>query len=308
VSVAFLFPGQGSQHVGMGQDVYRAEPASRAVFDQADEQLGFALSELCFNGPEDRLTDTVNQQPALLVTSIAIWEAMKARNWTPPDFVAGHSMGEFSALVVSGSLVFDQALNLVRRRGELMKAAGKQEPGAMAAILALDVTRIETICAQAAKSTGRPVQVANDNCPGQVVISGDRKALDEAVRLAQEAGARKVVQLPITIAAHSALMYSAGAEFAKAVDNAPIKAPTVPIIGNVSGQPLTNPDDIRKELKAQLTSPVRWTESMNYLLDEGVDTFVEVGPGTVLLGLMKRINRKAARVQWDTQLDLERMD
>lgn len=308
MSVAFLFPGQGSQHVGMGQDIYRAEPASRAVFDQADEQLGFSLSDLCFNGPEDSLTDTVNQQPALLVTSIAIWEAMKARNWTAPDYVTGHSLGEFSALVVSGSLVFDQALKLVRRRGELMKAAGKREPGAMAAILALDVAQIEAICARAAESTGRPVQVANDNCPGQVVISGDREALDEAVRLAQVAGARKVVRLPITIAAHSGLMYSAAGEFAKAVDSTPINVPTVPIIGNVSGQPLTSSDDIRKELKAQLTAPVRWTESMNYLLDEGVDNFVEVGPGTVLLGLMKRINRKAARVQWDTQLNLEKMN
>jgi [acyl-carrier-protein] S-malonyltransferase len=292
----------------MGHDVYQAEPASRAVFDQADKQLGFALSELCFNGPEDSLTDTANQQPALLVTSIAIWEAMKARNWTTPEYVAGHSLGEFSALVVSGSLVFDQALNLVRRRGELMKAAGKQEPGAMAAIIALGVDQIKTICARATESTGRPVQVANDNCPGQVVISGDREALDEAVIFAKEAGARKVVRLPITIAAHSALMYSAASEFAKAVDSTPINAPTVPIIGNVSGQPLTSPDEIRQELKAQLTAPVRWTESMNYLLDEGVDTFIEVGPGTVLLGLMKRINRKAARVQWDMQLDLDKMN
>ncbi|HSG16454.1 MAG TPA: ACP S-malonyltransferase [Anaerolineae bacterium] len=298
MSVAFLFPGQGSQHVGMGQGLYQAKPASRAVFDQADELLGFRLSTLCFDGPEERLTDTVNQQPALLVTSVAAWQAMSADNWSPPDYVAGHSLGEFTALVIAGSLTFRDGLALVRRRGELMKAAGERAPGAMAAVLALDVAQLEAICRQAQEDTGRPVQVANDNCPGQVVISGDRIALDRAVDLAKQAGARKVVNLPISIAAHSALMESAASDFAIAVDDATIAPPKAPVIGNVSGLPMTSADEIRAELKAQLTSPVRWTGSMNYLLDQGVTDFVEVGPGEVLLGLMKRINRKAKRVKY----------
>ncbi len=299
MSVAFLFPGQGSQHVGMGQALCFAEPTARAVFDQADQLLGFSLSDLCFNGPEEILTDTVNQQPALLVTSIAAWRIMQERDWPKAEFVAGHSLGEFSALVAAGSLTFEDGLALVRRRGELMKAAGEREPGAMAAILALDVETVEGICAEAEQISGRPIQIANDNCPGQVVISGDKTALEEAIKMAQEAGARKVVQLPISIAAHSALMASASAEFAGAVNSTTILPPQVPVIGNVSARPLTKPEEIRVELMAQLTSPVRWTGSMQFLLEQGVDTFIETGPGNVLLGLMKRIDRKATRKQFE---------
>ena len=299
MSVAFLFPGQGSQHVGMGRELYQSEPASRAVFDQADEQLGFSLSALCFDGPEESLTETVNQQPALLATSIAAWRATENRDLVRPDYVAGHSLGEFSALVAAGSLDFGDALALVRKRGELMKQAGEREPGGMAAILALDIDQVEQICAQAEEATGRPVQVANDNCPGQVVISGDMQALTEAMEFAGAAGARKVVQLPITIAAHSALMASAAGEFAEAVDRTPIAAPHVPVIGNVSARPLTTAKDIRAELKAQLTAPVRWSDSMRYLLEKGAMDFVEVGPGSVLLGLVKRIDRKTRRITFE---------
>jgi [acyl-carrier-protein] S-malonyltransferase len=295
VGVAFLFPGQGSQHVGMGFDLYQAQPVSRAVFDQADQQLGFSLSDLCFNGPEESLVDTVNQQPALLVTSIAMLRAMQANGSADPDFVAGHSMGEFSALVAAGSISFADGLALVRRRGELMKEAGEQRPGAMAAIIALETAQVAAICAEASEKTGRPVQLANDNCPGQLVISGDQSALAEAMALAQTARARKVVQLPISIAAHSELMRSAAEAFARVVDETPISLPRMPLIGNVSAQPLTTPTAIRAELKAQLTAPVRWTESMNYLVQQGVDTVYEVGPGNVLLGLMKRINRSVNR-------------
>lgn len=299
MSTAFVFPGQGSQHVGMGQALYQAEPASRAVFDQADRLLGFPISTLCFSGPDEELTDTINQQPALFVTSLAAWQATVARGMSHSDFVAGHSLGEFSALVAAGSLSFDDGLALVRRRGELMKAAGEREPGAMAAILALDVDTVETICFEAQSQTGRPLQVANDNCPGQVVISGDSQALKVAVQLAQDAGARKIVQLPITIAAHSPLMESATTPFAEAVDQTPISAPKIPIIGNVSARPLESAADIRAELKQQLTSPVRWTGSINYLLDQGVDTFIEVGPGDVLLGLIRRISRSTKRAKFD---------
>ncbi len=299
MSVAYLFPGQGSQHVGMGQALYVAEPTARAVFDQADELLGFPLADLCFNGPEEILTDTVNQQPALLVTSIAVWRVMQEQDWPEAKYAAGHSLGEFCALVAAGSLTFEDGLALVRRRGELMKAAGEQEPGAMAAILALDVDAVEGICAEAEQITGRPIQVANDNCPGQVVISGDKTALEEAIKMAQAAGARKVVKLPISIAAHSALMASASTEFAVAVNSTTILSPQVPVIGNVSARPLTNPEEIRVELMAQLTSPVRWSGSMQFLLELGVDTFIETGPSNVLLGLMKRIDRKATRKQFN---------
>jgi [acyl-carrier-protein] S-malonyltransferase len=285
----------------MGFDLYQAQPVSRAVFDQANQQLGFSLSDLCFNGPEESLVDTVNQQPALLATSIALLRVMQTNGTADPAFVAGHSMGEFSALVAAGSLTFIDGLSLVRKRGELMKAAGERQPGAMAAVLALNASQLEAICAEASQKTGRPVQVANDNCPGQLVISGDETALTEAMALALAAGARKVVQLPISIAAHSQLMASAAEEFASAVDNTPIAPPRMPVIGNVTAQPLTTPEEIRAELKAQLTSPVRWTDSMNFLVDQGVDAVYEVGPGDVLLSLMKRINHSTARNKFDLQ-------
>lgn len=283
--------------MGMGLELYQNTPEARAVFDQADEQLGFALSTLCFEGPEETLTDTVNQQPALFVTSLAMWQRMQAQAWEMPAYMAGHSLGELSALTAAGALSFADGLQLVRRRGELMKAAGEREPGAMAAILALDIPTVKAICEQASDGDGRSVQVANDNCPGQVVISGDEVALTRAMALAEEAKARKVVKLPITIAAHSQLMASAAEAFAQAVDTTPIQAPQVPVIGNVTAQPLTTPDQIRNELKAQLTAGVAWTDSMNYLLAQGVDTFVEVGPGDTLLSFMKRIDRKASRVK-----------
>lgn len=282
--------------MGMGLELYQNTPEARAVFDQADEQLGFALSTLCFEGPEDTLTDTVNQQPALFVTSLAMWQRMQAQGWEMPAFMAGHSLGELSALTAAGALSFSDGLRLVQNRGELMKAAGEREPGAMAAILALDIPTVNAICEQASDSNGS-VQVANDNCPGQVVISGDETALTRAMELATEAKARKVVKLPITIAAHSTLMASAAEAFAQAVDATPIQAPNVPVIANVTAQSLTTPDQIRDELKAQLTSGVAWTDSMTYLLAQGVDTFVEVGPGDTLLSFMKRIERKASRVK-----------
>lgn len=285
----------------MGKDAYEYSQNARALFDQADQQLGFSLSSLCFNGPEDQLTDTINQQPALFVTSMAALAVMEEQGWDSPAFVAGHSLGELSALAAAGSISFADGLALVRRRGELMKEAGEKSPGAMAAILALDIPTVQALCKEAAADIGQPVQVANDNCPGQVVISGDEAALEKAMSLAQEAGARKVVKLPITIAAHSALMASASADFATAVANTTIHAPTVPIIGNVTARPLTTPDEIRRELNAQLTSSVLWTDTITYLLDQGVETFVEVGSGEVLLGLVKRIDRKVKRLKFKVE-------
>lgn len=299
MSKAFLFPGQGSQQVGMGQALYARVPEARALFDEADARLGFSLSTLCFTGPEAALTDTINQQPALFTTSLAMYAALLAEGGEPPDFMAGHSLGEFSALAAAGCLSFADGLALVRRRGELMQAAGEREPGAMAAILGLELSQVADLCAQATAQNGRFVQVANDNCPGQIVISGDKGALGTAVDLALAAGARKAVVLPITIAAHSPLMASAAADFATAVDATPLHPPRIPVIGNVTAQPLATPEAIRAELKAQLTSSVLWTDSMRYLVTQGVQTVVEVGPGDVLLSLMKRIDRKVERVTID---------
>lgn len=300
MATAYLFPGQGSQYVGMGREAYQRSAAARAFFDEADALFGFSLSDLVFNGPQEKLTDTQFQQPALFVCSMANWQSMlEDEQWPDANFAAGHSLGEFAALVAAGAMSFGDGLKLVRKRGELMKQADELAPGAMAAILALPVDRIETLCAQAADETGRVVQVANDNCPGQTVISGDEAALQRAMDLAGEAGARKVVQLPITIAAHSPLMASAAAEFAAAVDATPLNQPRMPVIGNVSAQPLQTVEAIRAELKAQLTEPVAWTPSMRYLLDAGSDTFIEAGPNNVLLGLLKRIDRKAKRIAFD---------
>ena len=301
MSIAYLFPGQGSQQVGMGRDLYEANAEVRQLFDEADALLGFPLSTLCFDGPEDALTDTVNQQPALFTTSYAMFMALKEKGAPSPSFVAGHSMGELSALAAAGCLSFADGLKLARRRGELMAQAGEQEPGAMAAVLALDTLIVAQICQDVSGRNGRFVQVANDNCPGQIVISGDKDALNEAVERIQEAGARKVVVLPITIAAHSPLMASASAAFAEAIAATPMQTPHIPIIGNVSARPVTTVAEIRAELEAQLTVPVRWTESMNYLVEQGVDEVVEVGPGDVLLKLMKRIDRNIKRLSFELQ-------
>ena len=299
MSTAFLFPGQGSQFVGMGRDLYDRQPAARALFDEADARLGFPLSRLCFDGPEEALTDTAVQQPALFTTSLAAWAVLTARGQADAAYVAGHSLGEFSALAAAGALSFGDGLALVRRRGELMKLAGQRQPGGMAAVLGLDAAPVAELCAAAAAKAAGTVGVANDNCPGQVVITGDETALARAMSLLSEAGARKVVRLPITIAAHSPLMSSVAGEFAAAVVAAPLAPARIPVVANVTAQPLTTPDEIRAELTAQLTAPVRWTDGVRWLGSQGVDAYVEVGPGDVLLGLVKRIDRQAQRVKFE---------
>lgn len=297
---AFLFPGQGSQTVGMGKSLAQSFQIAKDTFDRADEVLGFSLTKLAWAGSEEKINDTINTQPALLAHSTA---ALRVLNSVRPDiqphFVAGHSMGEFSALISAGSLHYSNALHLVRTRGKLMKAAGEASPGGMAAILGLDIDTLEQICLDSSSNSDM-VQVANDNCPGQVVISGSGPALERAMQLATEAGARKVVRLKVSIAAHSTLMNQAQSEFNLTVEEAPINDPAIPIIGNVSAKVLNDSHQIRLDLQAQLHSRVRWTESIQFMLSRGITTFFEIGSGSVLTGLLRRIDRKATGIPLGT--------
>ena len=306
-SIAFIFPGQGSQSIGMGKELAQKFPVASEIFEQADQILGFSLSELAWNGPEAELNDTINTQPALLVHSIAVLAVLK-ENFPSlmPSFVAGHSMGELSALVAAGSLNFPDALLLVRKRGELMKRAGELHPGAMAAVLGLDMAKLEAVC-QEATTPSEIVQVANDNCPGQIVISGNSIALERAIQLAQKAGARRTRTLAVSIAAHSPLMQDAQLDFNRAVDASPVTRPAVTLIGNVSATPLNSAADIRQDLQAQLTSRVRWTETIQYLFRRGTDLFLELGNGSVLTGLLKRINDQASGLAIGAPADFDKL-
>ncbi len=286
----------------MGRDLYDAFPTARAVFEQADHILGIGLSQLCFDGPADALNDTWNTQPAILVTSVAALRALEERGMERPAYVAGHSMGEFSALVAAGAISFEDGLKLVRERGRLMKQADERSPGGMAAILALKRETVDAICSTVQEQSGEYVGVANDNCPGQVVISGATSALEQAMELAKEQGAKRAKRLAISIAAHSPLMAEAAADFKRALDETPFREPGIPLVANATASPLTDPDEIRDALERQLTSPVRWTESMQWMIAQGVTRFVEVGPKKVLTGLVKRINRKVERLSTEKAL------
>lgn len=306
---AFLFPGQGSQSVGMGRDLAAEFSTARALYEQADQILGFPISRLSWEGPEEELNDTINTQPALLVHSAAALAVfMEQFPGFVPAFTAGHSMGELSALLAAQALPFAEALRLVRRRGELMKEAGQVSPGGMAAILGLDIPTLEQVCAEASqRELGEVVQVANDNCPGQVVISGARPAMERALILAQQAGARRAVPLAVSIAAHSPLMARAQADFNEAVAAAPIQDPILPLVGNVAAAPLVSAEQVRADLQAQLTHRVRWTESIQLMLAQGVTTFIEIGSGSVLAGLLKRIDRQAEALTLGVPADIARL-
>lgn len=281
-------------------------PEARVAFNEADHCLGFPISSLAWEGPETDLNDTLNTQPALLIHSYSAIRVFE--DFLPgfrPSFVAGHSMGEISALVAAGSLSYFDGLKLARRRGELMKYAGVQSPGGMAAIIGLDIAALDQICTQAS-TANEVVQVANDNCPGQVVISGSSDALSRAIKLAQEAGARKVSPLAVSIASHSPLMQSAQEGFNQAVNASPIQPPEVKIIGNVNALPLPTVAEIKQDLQSQLTSRVRWTETILYLIDHGVTHFIELGSGSVLTGLLKRINKEAFGITLGSPTDFEK--
>jgi [acyl-carrier-protein] S-malonyltransferase len=264
------------------------------VFAEADDLLGFKLSSLCFEGPDSDLNDTVNTQPALLVTSMAVLRALEERQGPlRPAYIAGHSVGELTALVVAGALRFADGVRLVRARGAAMKAAGERAPGGMAAILNLDLAAVEQACARARAETGGVVQVANDNCPGQVVISGDVASLELAMAACKAAGAKRALRLAVSIAAHSALMQSGLDDYATAVAATAITVPHTPVISNLTALPLPSVDAIRDELPQALLAPVRWTDSIRYLRAQGITTFHEIGSKDVLTGLLKRIDGDA---------------
>jgi [acyl-carrier-protein] S-malonyltransferase len=294
-STAFVFPGQGSQAVGMGKELAETYPIAKATFEEADSILGVAFSQLMWERPADALNETVNTQPALYVHSVAAWRAFT--NLYPglkPATVAGHSLGELSALTASGALSFADGLKLVRTRGYLMKRAGELNPGGMAAILNLDIPTLDKVCAEASTAT-EIVQVANDNCPGQVVISGHKSALERAIQGAKTAGAKRALPLQVSIAAHSPLMDSIQADWNTAVDACAFETPIIPVIGNVHAKPMLTADELRADIKAQMQSRVRWTESVQLMLTNGIHTYVEAGSGEVLLGLIKRIDASTER-------------
>ncbi len=275
----------------MGYALAQAYQVANDIFTQADEILGFPLSNIAWHGPEDCLNDTINTQPALFTHSIAVLQVLRSIEIdVVPISVAGHSMGELSALVAAGALSFSEGLSLVRVRGELMKRAGELQPGGMAAVLGLDIAKIDELC-QAASTTAEIVQVANDNCPGQVVISGSNTALDRVQPFLEGAGARRVIRLAVSIAAHSPYMASAQQDFNQSIASTSIRTPLIPIIGNVSALPLLNAELVKQDLQNQLTHRVRWTETINYLISEGITDFYEIGAGSVLCGLIKRIDR-----------------
>ncbi len=288
-NTAFIFPGQGSQTIGMGKDLAETNPVVKQTFDEADSILGLSLSNLMMEGAADELNDTVNTQPALYVHSLASYRAFS--HLYPdlkPATLAGHSLGEISALAASGALSFEDGLRLVRKRAELMKRAGQLASGGMAAILGLDIPALEKVCAEAS-TLNELVQVANDNCPGQVVISGAKPAVERAMVAAKTAGAKRAMPLAVSIAAHSSLMGPIQDEWNNAVASANFSAFQIPVIGNVHAKPLTDEGSARADIIAQMQSRVRWTESVQYMASNGINTFVEVGTGNVLGGLVKRI-------------------
>ena len=282
-TLALLFPGQGSQEVGAGQDLFQTAPAARSVFEKADAVLGFPLSELCFRGPEPELLQTVNAQPAILVTSLACLAAalesgaLRRR----PALLAGHSLGEYTALVAAGALDFEAALSLVRRRADLMQEAAQRAPGVMAALVGLDEEKVEDVCR---RSGAEP---CNYNSPGQTVIGGTPRAVEQAAAMARELGGR-ALPLSVSGAFHTSLIRSAAEAFAAVVDACPLRDPAVPVVANATADVLTTAEAVRTELKQQMLRPVLWRQSMARMVQSGVTTFVEVGPGHVLTSLVKR--------------------
>jgi len=293
--IAFLFPGQGAQTVGMGREACQKLPAARTLFNRANEVLGYDLAELCFDGPEDKLNATVHSQPALFVCALAGLELLK--NEAPEvidqcQATAGLSLGEYTSIVFAGALDFETGLAIVQRRSEAMQSASDAKPSGMVSLLGLDLEQIEQLCAEL-RSDGEVLQVANHLCPGNIVVSGDQAACDRIAEAAVAAGAMRAIPLAVAGAFHTPIMQSAVEQLLVALGGVAIYVPRIQIISNVDATPHTDPEEIRTLLVQQVVSAVQWEASMRYFLDEGFDLFYEIGPGRVLRGLMKRIHRKS---------------
>jgi [acyl-carrier-protein] S-malonyltransferase len=289
MKIAYIFPGQGSQAPGMGKDLAEKFEAAKKIFEEADEALGFALSELCFNGPAEDLQLTENTQPAILTTSIATLRAMEAASFPQPDFVAGHSLGEYSALVAANSLSLGDAVKTVRARGRYMQDAVPIGSGAMAAILGSDLETVNAGCAEAAQ--GQVCSAANINSPGQIVIAGDAAAIDRAIPILKARGAKRAVKLNVSAPFHCALMQPAQERLAADLGNISFTDARMALVTNVDAAPQQNADKLRDSLVRQVSRPVRWLESVEFLINQGVQTFIEIGPGKVLSGLVRQIDR-----------------
>ncbi len=289
MKVAYVFPGQGSQWVGMGRDLYDNFDSAKAVFDQADEALGFPLSRLCFDGPEDELRQTINAQPAIVTISFACLNAILATTASdglpPPTYVAGHSLGEYTALAAAKVLDFATTVYLARERGRLMYEAGLKQPGGMVAVIGLDEASLAEVCSET------DTRIANINCSGQLVISGTKENLAKAADLAKSRGAYRIIPLPVSGAFHTPLMQPAVDGMSEIVATLSFGEPVIPIIANTTAQPLTSAELIKEELLTQLCHCIQWQRSIEYMVSDGVTTFIEIGPGRVLTGLIKRINK-----------------
>lgn len=325
--VAFLFPGQGSQAAGMGADIFETSPAARRVFESADEALGIALSDLCFHGPDDVLRETINAQPAIVTVSLALLAALQASlnehtsSWSSPlvpSYTAGHSVGEYAALVASGALQLKDAVRLVRERGRLMHYEGTVCPGGMAAVIGMDEGPLEEVCQEATAQAvvnlprdahpgqGR-VSIANFNAPGQIVISGAQAALSVAMELAKARGAKRVIPLAVSGAFHSPVMQPAAVGLAQAIEQTEVHDASIPIIGNMHAKPLTKAQEIREELAQQIAAPVQWTRTIEYLAGAGVTIFLEIGPGQALTGMVKRIAKGVTTLNVSSGADIEKV-
>ena len=299
---AFVFPGQGSQAPGMGKDLAEKFAAARQVFEEADDALGFAISRLCFDGPAEELQLTQNTQPAILTVSVAVFRAMQEAGIVAPAFVAGHSLGEYSALVAAGALSLSDAVRTVRARGRYMQEAVPVGTGAMAAVLGADLNEIGRICAEA--SGDQVCSIANLNSPSQAVIAGNTEAVDRAVELLSGV-AKRVIKLKVSAPFHCALMKPAQDRLAADLENLSFNEPVIPVVTNVDARATTAPDELCDALVRQVSAPVRWVESMQLLIEQGVDTFVEAGPGKVLSGLMRQISRDVKMLNVEDAASLE---